>query len=114
MHELSIIANLFELLEEKANEQNANKIVQVKLQVGLLSGAVPDLLKTAFDIYKKDTMSAEAVLEIEEVPLKYQCQDCKTEMVKDDYIIVCEKCGSSNLLVLEGTDMFLLKMDIEI
>ena len=114
MHELSIIANLFELLEEKAKEQNANKIVQVTLQVGLLSGAVPDLLKTAFDIYKKDTMAAEAVLEIEEVPLKYLCQDCKTEMVKDDYIIVCEKCVSTNLKVLEGTDMFLLKMDVEI
>jgi hydrogenase nickel incorporation protein HypA/HybF len=114
MHELSLIANLFDILEEKATEQKANKIVHVKLQVGLLSGAVPELLKTSFDIYKKDTMAAEAVLEIEEVPLKYQCQECQTEMIKDDYIIVCDKCGSTNLKVLAGMDMFLLKMDIEI
>ncbi len=114
MHELSIIANLFELLEEKAKEQKANKIVHVTLQVGLLSGAVPELLKTAFDIYKKDTMAAEAVLEIEEVQLKYQCQDCKAEMIEDDYIINCENCGSTNLKALAGMDMFLLKMDVEI
>jgi hydrogenase nickel incorporation protein HypA/HybF len=114
MHELSLIANLFELLEEKAAEQNAQKIVHVTLQVGLLSGAVPELLKTAFDIYKKDTIAAEAVLEIEEVPLKYACQDCGAEMIKDDYIIVCDKCGSTRLKTLAGTDMFLLKMDIEV
>jgi len=38
MHELSIVANLFEILEEKAKEQKAKKIVMVKLQVGALSG----------------------------------------------------------------------------
>jgi hydrogenase nickel incorporation protein HypA/HybF len=114
MHELSLIANLFEILEEKAAEQNAKKIVQVKLQVGLLSGAVPELLKTAFDIYKKDTMAAEAELEIEEVPLKYQCLACKTEMIEEDYIIACSKCGSRNLKTVAGTDMFLLKMDVEV
>ena len=114
MHELSLIANLFEILEEKAAEQNARKIVHVKLQVGLLSGAVPELLKTAFDIYKKDTLASEAILEIEEVPLKYQCQDCKAEMITDDYIVACQKCGSPNLKTLAGTDMFLLKMDIEV
>lgn len=114
MHELSLIANLFELLEEKAGEQNAKKIVHVTLQVGLLSGAVPELLKTAFDIYKKDTIAAEAELAIQEVPLKYQCQDCGIEMIKEDFIIVCDKCGSTRLKTLAGTDMFLLKMDIEV
>jgi len=114
MHELSLIANLFEILEEQAQVRQAKKIVLVHLQVGLLSGAVPELLKTSFDIYKKDTMAAEAELEIEEVPLKVKCRACGNEMIKEDYVVVCEQCGSSDLETLQGMDLYLLKMDIEV
>jgi hydrogenase nickel incorporation protein HypA/HybF len=114
MHELSIISSLFEIMEEKAQEQNAHKILMAKLQVGRLSGVVPDLLITAFDIYKQDTLAAEAVLEIVEVPFKVQCQACKTEMIKEDFIVVCDQCGSTDIKTLQGTELFLLKMDVEV
>ncbi|MCG2815671.1 MAG: hydrogenase maturation nickel metallochaperone HypA [Candidatus Aminicenantes bacterium] len=114
MHELSLIANLFEILEKNAEENKAQKITYVKMQVGLLSGAVPELLKTAFDIYKKDTIAAEAEIEIIKVPLKVECGDCGQITTHDDYIIVCGSCGSSNLKTLAGTDMILEKMELEI
>jgi hydrogenase nickel incorporation protein HypA/HybF len=114
MHELSLIVNLFEILEEQARAKSAKKIMSVHLRVGLLSGAVPELLKTSFDIYKKDTLAAEAELNIEEVPLKVECLACGFQMVKDDYVLVCEECGSNNLKTLQGTDLFLLKMDVEV
>ena len=69
MHELSIVASLFEIMEEKAQEKGSKKIISVKLQVGRLSGVVPELLFTAFDIFKKDTIANEAELEIEEIPV---------------------------------------------
>ena len=113
MHELSLIASLFEIMEEKAKENKAKRIVCVKLQVGKLSGAVPEFLKTAFDIYKKDTIADEAKLEIEEVSLKIRCLECKTEMIKDDFALVCSRCQSSNLKTLAGTELILQKMDVE-
>ena len=114
MHELSIISNLFEILEEKAKEKKAKKIVSVKLKVGKLSGVVPEFLITAFDIYKKDTIASDAELEIKEVPLKILCQDCHTEVIKDDFIFICSHCGSHNLKTLSGTELFLEKMDLMI
>jgi len=114
MHELSIIANLFEILEEKAAEKEAKRILSVKLQVGQLSGVVPELLKTAFDIYKKDTIAAEAEMETVEVPFKVKCNACAAEMVKDDLVAMCDACGSTDLKTLQGTDLFLLKMDVEV
>lgn len=114
MHELSLIASLFEILEEQAKAKNAKTIVSVHLQVGLLSGAVPELLKTSFDIYKKDTLADDAELYIEEVPLKVECQACGALMVKEDYVVVCDECGSTNLKTLQGMDLFLLKMDVEV
>lgn len=114
MHELSIVANLFEILEEKAGETKAKKIVLVKLQVGALSGVVPEFLETAFDIYKKDTIASEAELVIAEVPLKVQCQKCHAEMIKDDYVFICSECGSRDLKTLSGTELLLEKLELEV
>ncbi len=114
MHELSVVASLFEILEEKVKEQKGKRVTSVKLQIGALSGIVPELLRTAFDIYKKDTIAAEAELEIDLVSLKIRCEDCQKVMVKDDFIFICDHCSSTNMKTLEGTEMILEKMDIEI
>ncbi len=114
MHELSIIANLYEIMEEQAKEQGAKKITFVNLQVGILSGAVPDFLETAFDIFKKDTMASDAALEIEKVPLKIKCLDCGTEKTSDELIFICTECGSTRIETLDGTELILEKMDIVI
>jgi len=114
MHELSIVASLFDILEEKTKEKKAKKILSVKLQVGKLSGVVPEFLETAFDIYKKETIASEAKLVIEEVPLKIQCQNCHTEIIKDDYVFICSKCGSKEIKILAGTELLLEKMELEV
>ena len=114
MHELSIVASLFEILEEKAKEKKAKKILSVKLKVGALSGVVPEFLETAFNIYKEDTIAAESKLEIEEVPLKIRCQRCGTEIVKDDIVFICEKCDSRELKTLSGTELLLEKIEVEV
>lgn len=114
MHELSIVVSLFEILEEKAKEKKAKKILSVKLKVGKLSGVVPECLETAFDIYKKETIASKARLKIEEVPLKVQCQKCRAEIIKDDFIFVCDKCGSTELKTLSGTELLLEKIEMEV
>lgn len=114
MHELSIIANLYEIMEEKAKEQGGKKITFVKLQVGILSGVVPDFLETAFEIFKKDTMASDAALEIEKVPLKIRCTDCGKENTSDELIFVCTECGSNRIKTLDGTELILEKMDISL
>ena len=113
MHELSIVASLFEILEEKAKEKKAKKIIAIKLQVGSLSGVVPELLETAFNIYKKDTVATEAEIIIEEIPLKVQCEQCGAEIIKDDFVFICEQCDSRELKTLAGTELLLEKIELE-
>lgn len=114
MHELSIVASLFEILEEKAKEKRAKKITAVKLQVGSLSGVIPELLETAFNIYKKETVASEAEIMIEKVPLKVRCEKCGAEIVKDDFVFICEQCDSRDLKTLAGTELLLEKIELEI
>jgi hydrogenase nickel incorporation protein HypA/HybF len=114
MHELSIVANLFEILDEQAKKKKAKKIIFVKLRVGKLSGVVPECLETAFDVYKKETIAEEARLEMEEVPLRVKCRRCGAETVKDDFIFICSSCGSRELKTLSGTELLLEKIEMEV
>jgi hydrogenase nickel incorporation protein HypA/HybF len=114
MHELSIVASLFEILEAKAKENNAIKIVGVKLKVGKLAGVVPEFLETAFDNYKQGTIAADASLEMEEVPLKLRCRKCAAEIEKEDFILICPSCGATDLEILEGMELLLDKIDLEV
>jgi hydrogenase nickel incorporation protein HypA/HybF len=114
MHELSIIASLFEIMEEKAAEKGSKKIISVRLQVGKLSGVVPEFLITAFDMYKKDTIAHDAKMEIEEVPLKIHCKSCGKTMTKDDFVFICLHCGMQDLTTLTGTELLLEKMELEL
>ncbi len=114
MHELSIVSSLFEIMEEKSREKGAKKITFVKLQVGKLSGVVPDFLHTAFNIYKKDTLAHGAELEIEEVPVVIECRRCGKIIKKDDFVFICSFCGSKELKTLSGTELILEKLELEI
>jgi hydrogenase nickel incorporation protein HypA/HybF len=114
MHELSIVASLFEILVDKAREQSAVRVVLVKLKVGKLSGVVPEFLQSAFELYRKDTIAADSGLEIEVVPIRIKCRRCQAETLKDDFIFVCPACGATDIEIIEGTELVLEKIDLEV
>jgi hydrogenase nickel incorporation protein HypA/HybF len=114
VHELSIVTNLFDVLEEKARETNALRITAVKLRVGRLSGVVPDLLVSAFDTFKKGTIADGASLEIEIAPFSFTCRRCGGESFPEDPPYVCTACGSGDIELLGGMDIFIEKIEVEV
>jgi hydrogenase nickel incorporation protein HypA/HybF len=113
MHELSIVATLFETLEEKAREHRARKITRVRLKVGRLAGVVPEFLTTAFDAYKEGTIAAGAELEIEESPVTVRCRKCEVETAKNDFIFACPACGSTDIELTVGLELLLDSIELE-
>jgi hydrogenase nickel incorporation protein HypA/HybF len=114
MHELSIVAGLFETLLEQARAHNAREVTSVRLKVGLLSGIVPELLVSAFDMYKKGTIAENAALDVETVPLGVRCRTCGAESRKEDFILACPACASADLEIVQGTEIFLERIELEI
>jgi len=113
VHELSLVASVFEVLEEKAREHGAARVTKVVLDVGIMSGAVPDLLKSAFEAYKRGTLAAGARLEIVVVPMKVRCPDCGGETVREDADFSCAGCGSRRVEIVEGRDLVIEKIELE-
>ena len=113
MHELSLVASVFEVLEEKAREHGAARVTKVVLDVGIMSGAVPDLIESAFEAYKRGTLAAGARLEIVVVPVKVRCPDCGGETVREDADFSCAGCGSRRVEIVEGRDLVIEKIELE-
>ncbi len=113
MHELSLIASVFEVLEEQAREHGASRVTRVVLKVGTMSGVVPELLVSAFDIYKKETLAETARLDIVVVPVKLRCPDCAGEAVREDTDFSCAACGSRRVEIVEGRELIVERIELE-
>lgn len=113
MHELSIIQNLFETLEAQAREHQAVRITHVCLSVGPLAGAVPELLKEAFEMYKQGTIADGATIEVVEPPVRVKCRTCGVETEPKDFVLKCPRCDSVEVSLCSGTELFLDKIELE-
>ena len=49
MHELSVVLEIFELVEEIMTEQDLKKVSSVSVQAGELSGILPDYFKECWN-----------------------------------------------------------------
>ena len=114
MHELSLIASLFDTLVEKAAAHKAREVTLVTIKVGPLSGVVPELLESAFDMYKKDTIAGRARLVVEPLPFIVRCHACGAETSHDQPIAACTACGSADYAIIQGTEVYLDKLELEV
>jgi hydrogenase nickel incorporation protein HypA/HybF len=113
VHELSLVASIFEVLEEQARGHGPARVTAVVLKVGVLAGAVPDLLESAFETYKKGTRAERARLEIVAVPVKLRCPDCGGSTVREDTDFSCAACGSRRVEIVEGRDIVVERIELE-
>ncbi|MDH4196981.1 MAG: hydrogenase maturation nickel metallochaperone HypA [Candidatus Aminicenantes bacterium] len=114
MHELSIVASLVEILEAKAREAGAARVTSVTLRVGEMSGAVPELLASAFDAYKKGTIAERASLKINLVHVRPRCRSCGGSSWREAAGFSCAACGSRDLEVVEGRELVLERLEVEV
>lgn len=101
MHEISIMQSALEIAEESAQKAGGTAIKRICLQVGLLSGVVPEALEFAFDVLKKGTMAEGASLEVDRLPGGFLCSNCNQEIHLQELKFECPDCGG-RLVIEEG------------
>lgn len=113
MHEYSIVQSLINSCEENAAKNKATKITKVVIKIGVMSGVEPELLRTAFETFKEETICEEAELIINIQAIIIKCNDCLSETILEGIEYYCPKCKSANLKVLDGEDMYLMQLELE-
>lgn len=108
MHELSIAQSVVEAVTERAD---GRKVISVRLQVGRLSGVVPDALRFSFDIVTEGTSAAGAALLIDEPGGRASCRSCGSDFELADPLLLCP-CGSADVEVVSGRELLISSMEV--
>ena len=113
MHEYSIVQALLEQVEPFVAEHKAKKVTKVIVKIGVMSGVEPHLLEIAFDTFKEKTIcdGAEFVMNIQ--PLTVRCRECHARSELEARHYCCPVCGSIDVEVVDGEDMFLMSLEME-
>lgn len=108
MHELAIGQSIVAAVTERLGEERVRRLV---LEVGQLSGVVPDALRFCFDLCTRDTPVEGAELEIREVGGLARCDACGREVELAAPFGVCA-CGSPGLEVLRGRELRIKEVEV--
>jgi hydrogenase nickel incorporation protein HypA/HybF len=66
MHEYSLVQAMFDEIDEVVRAQRAIRVRGVRVRLGPLAGVEPVLFRTAYDVFRVNTVCADAPLEIDQ------------------------------------------------
>ena len=115
MHEHGIGRELWQVIEEKAKQNNLTKITKIIIVIGKASGIEKELLvHTMKDHIIPNTFASSAELEFIDEELVAQCNICR-EIIDTSKMetMFCPKCGSSDIIILSGNDCFVKSIEGE-
>lgn len=113
MHELSIAQALVERADTLCREQKAGRVTALSLCVGTLSGVDPEALKAAFPLAAEDGRSSGAELKIEVIEAEVKCRTCGGQSVPEAPFIYCAACGSRDVEIRRGRELYIQSMEVE-
>ncbi|WP_051226766.1 hydrogenase maturation nickel metallochaperone HypA/HybF [Butyrivibrio sp. MC2013] len=114
MHELSYITRLCKIAEATAVEQNAKSVDTLSIQVGEMTGLIPEYLQRYYPGVVKGTILDGSKLEIEYLPVKTRCSDCGElyHPCKDNSYL-CPNCSSPKGEIINGREFLIKNMIID-
>jgi len=68
MHEFSIVQAMFEQIDRIVEDHDARSVRRVRVALGEFAGVDPTLFTTAYEVFRINTVCADAPLQIERVP----------------------------------------------
>jgi hydrogenase nickel incorporation protein HypA/HybF len=112
MHEYSIIQALMGRVEAEARAHGASSVVRLEVRIGELSGVEPELLSSAYSMWRVGTICAAARLEIQRVPAAWSCPECQEPIPKGE-TLRCARCEVPARL-RQGDEIFLDRIEMEV
>ena len=113
MHEMGIAMQIIEIAVASIPVDLKNaQVKKVNIKVGKLAAVVPESLHFCFQIAAQETPLYDAVLNIEEIPLKVRCMDCNVEWIADEPVFLCRKCNGKSVEMLSGRELDITSIEI--
>ncbi|WP_419780942.1 hydrogenase maturation nickel metallochaperone HypA [Maridesulfovibrio sp.] len=115
MHEMSIAQSILAIIEEEMEKQPGASLKKVVVGNGALAGVVSDALTFGWEAITVGTNLEGSVLEVNEIPIKVRCGECKHEFLPEDKLyMACPECGLEiGHEVLQGKELQIESIEID-
>lgn len=114
MHELAITENIIKIACEEAEKHRVKKVVEIRIEVGELTGLIPACIQQYFDIASKDTLVEGAKLIIKKLPINIRCNICgHEEEITKNISYSCSKCDSYDIKIIGGNEFLIQSLEVE-
>lgn len=107
MHEISIIQEVINIVENTAVENNIKRVDKITLKIGELSGVMMDSLVFAFNIIRQGTLAEASKLEAIKVEAKAKCDDCNVIFKIDHFNKLCPTCNKLSNNIISGYELYI-------
>jgi hydrogenase nickel incorporation protein HypA/HybF len=108
MHELAITQSVVDMVVERTA---GRQVSLVRLEVGQLSGVVPDAMEFCYELLISGTSLEGSTLVVDQTPGAAHCRSCGQDFALDDLILLCP-CGSAEVDVIAGRELRVLSVDL--
>lgn len=113
MHELSIAVNIVEICSEEASKSGADKVTGVEVEVGAVSGIIPEALEFSWDVATKGSLVEGADLRIIKIRASACCVHCSEKFELEDVFEPCPACNKFGNDILAGKELKIKAITIE-
>lgn len=110
MHEMSITQSVVEICEANAA---GRKVTEVVLEIGALSGVVPESVEFCFEACTRGTLLDGATLKIEVVDGRGSCPSCGKVSPMPTLFDPCRECGAFGLSLVAGDELRVKELELE-
>jgi hydrogenase nickel incorporation protein HypA/HybF len=105
---------ILDIVEKEAAKNGATVVRQVNLKVGALSGVETESLAFSFDAVKGEKdLTRDAVLAIEQLPVKIHCTPCDGVFKGVGHMVLCPQCEGFDTQLLQGEELEIADIEID-
>ena len=113
MHEFSIALNIVEIATETARANDAQKVNEVEIDVGDVSGVIYEALELALQSAVIGTILENAHFRLNRIRAGAICNKCRHKFEPGDLPAVCSNCGSSDIRIIRGKELKVKSINID-
>jgi len=110
VHEMSITQGIVDICLQHAA---GRRITSVLIEIGTLSGVVPEAIDFCFSACSCDTTAENARLTILQTEGRGRCLECMLEQPVERLYNSCRQCGSYSLVILSGEEMRVVEIEVD-
>lgn len=105
MHELSLALNILDIVREECLRAGSQKVEEVVILFGALSGVDAEALTTCLHVVSRDTLMQDARIRLDRQLGRGFCFGCGKSFEMEEILTVCPGCFQPATDLMEGQEM---------